>query len=106
LLRARYRYVFVRPFPRNVKLDKLEVWKAVQSSLQHLVGVLGYADVNPHLVRVQKDSDGLIMRCNSKHIRTFVAAIALVNNVGGERVSLDVKKVSGTLRGLTKKIKC
>jgi RNase P/RNase MRP subunit POP5 len=46
------------------------------------------------------------MRCNSKHIRTFVAAIALVNNVGGERVALDIKKVSGTLKALLRKLKC
>jgi len=106
LLRARYRYIFVKPFPGDVRLDKLEIWKAVQSSLQYLVGALGYADVNPYLVRVQKDLDGLVMRCNSKHIRTFVAAIALVNNVGGERVALDIKKVSGTLKALLRKLKC
>ncbi|MCS7135514.1 MAG: Rpp14/Pop5 family protein [Nitrososphaerota archaeon] len=106
MLRNRYRYVFVRHFPRDVKLDKSEIWKAILSSLQHLVGALGYADVNPYLVKVQKDIDGLVIRCNSKQVRTLVAAIALVNSVGGERISLDVKKVSGTLKALLKKLKC
>ncbi|MEM3401438.1 MAG: Rpp14/Pop5 family protein [Nitrososphaerota archaeon] len=104
LLKAKYRYVFVRYFPRDVKLDKSEIWKAILSSLQYLVGTLGYADVNPYLVRIQKDLDGIVIRCNSKQVRTLVAAIAMVNNVGGESISLDVRKISGTLKALLKKI--
>lgn len=104
MLRAKHRYVFVRQFPRDIKLDKSEIWKAIFSSLQYLVGTLGYADVNPYLVKIQKDLDGLVIRCNSKHVRTLVAAIAMINNVGGEYVSLDVKKISGTLKALLKKL--
>ncbi len=104
LFRAKYRYVFVRCFPRDVKFDKSEIWKAIISNLQYLVGTLGYADVNPYLVKIQKDLDGLVIRCNLKQVRTLVAAIALVNNIEGERVALDVKKVSGTLKALVKKL--
>lgn len=104
LLRAKYRYVFVNYFPKDVKLEKFEIWRTILSNIQHLVGVLGYIDVNPYLVKIQKDLDGLIIRCNSKQVRTLVAAIALVNNIGGVRVSLDVKRISGTLKSLLKKI--
>lgn len=101
--RIRHRYVFLRAFPEDVVLDKSDVWRAIQSSLQYLVGALGYADVNPYLVRMQKN--WIVIRCNSEHVRKLIAAVALIKDVGGKNLSLDVLKVSGTLRALLRKIK-
>ncbi|MEM2909851.1 MAG: Rpp14/Pop5 family protein [Nitrososphaerota archaeon] len=95
----------MKPFPEDVRLDKSDVWKAIQSSLRSLVGTLGYADANPYLIRVQKNLNGLVIRCDSKQVRTLVAAIALIKDIGGENVSLDVIRVSGTLKAMLKKLK-
>lgn len=76
-----------------LKGNKLDIEKAILD----YVGILGWAKSNPTWVYDKKKKSGkLILAINRKEINNIRGAFAIAAE------NIDVLKVSGTLKGLTK----
>lgn len=98
------RYLFIKVYPEDVDVSKQSIWRSILENLTALIGSIGLADTNPCLI---KDLDGgkgyLVISCNAKHVKDVIGAIALVKEVNGKKVSLDVIGISGTIKSIKSK---
>jgi RNase P/RNase MRP subunit POP5 len=95
VLRLRRRYIGVTTYPDGMALD--DAWLRVMEVFKDLYGLMGV--VSSGLKRV-RSGGRLIIVCYHTWVPEVVAAITLVNEIGGRQASLDIYKISGTIRGV------
>ncbi len=72
-------------------------------SLSVVLGVMGMAEVEPNLISFDAKSGEFVLRAKRGHERKLVAALALVNSLGGAPVRLECLRISGTIKRLRMK---
>lgn len=105
-LRPRWRYLAVRieTWP-DAAIDRGQFQDAVWSAARALLGDPGSAAADCSVVRFEH-ADGLgqaIVRVRRGTVEDVRAALACVDEIGGEPVGLRVRGVSGTIRGCEEK---
>ncbi len=95
VLRLRRRYVGVTPYPDGVSLE--DAWLRVYVVFRDLYGLMGV--VASGLKRV-KVGGRLVIACYHDWVPELVGVLTLVDEIGGRTVSLDIYKISGTIKGV------
>lgn len=95
ILGLRRRYVGLTIYPPDVRAD--DVWAKVREVFEGLYGSLGLAESGLRRVR---SGDRLVLACYHIWTARLVAALTLVESVGGQPISLDIYRISGTIKGV------
>ncbi|GBC70009.1 hypothetical protein HRbin01_01716 [archaeon HR01] len=95
VLRLRRRYIRLAPYPEDLGAE--QVWESVRGLFTTLYGLVGLADSG---LKLLKTREGLVLACYHRWVPEVVAAITLVDNVAGRPASLDIVKISGSVRGV------
>ena len=96
--KKRYIYFTVRS---SGSLKYFDLKNTIHSSILHLIGELGAAKSNVHLVKNLWDQKKLcgVIRCSNKYVDQVKVSLALVHQIGEERVVFQTLRVSGTIKG-------
>ncbi|MEM3032004.1 MAG: Rpp14/Pop5 family protein [Nitrososphaerota archaeon] len=97
VLRMRRRYMFLTPYPRG---GADEVWARIREVFMELYGTIGLAESGLRRVRTV---EALVLVCYHDWVARIVAALTLINDVAGRPISLDICRISGTMRGVLRK---
>jgi len=85
--------------------DKRDLLDTIWDMLLRLFGEFGASQTNLSLVREYGEADEVVViRCSHKALDVVKASVAAVTCINGEHVIIHVVGVSGTLRGLQKKL--
>ncbi len=85
-------------------LDKKKVMNAVWSMLYQLFGEVGASQTGLFLIDWNDEEEVLVVRCSHKALDMMRAVVAAITAVDGKRAVLRTIGVSGTLRGLRRKL--
>jgi ribonuclease P/MRP protein subunit POP5 len=108
-LRPKKHYVIFRVHTDNPEFrpDFLNIRGAIWNSLESWLGESGLAKANVKFVmnlwNPQKQSG--LLSCNPKYVDHVKVALALVHQIGDERVIIQVLRVSGTIKSGMEKSK-
>lgn len=83
------------------KMEDRELWQETEKAIFAYLGVIGAYESGAKIEEVM--GENMIIRCKSGHEKKVCACLALINNFGGKRVRLRVKRISGTISSLCKK---
>lgn len=78
-------------------LSGREILEAIRESIGILFGELGLSRLRVTPILFDERSSEGILRCNHDDMWDMRAALALIDQIGSEKVSISVKGVSGTL---------
>jgi len=98
-LRENYRHVLAKYAGRQVGDEELK--EIVQKYLLFSLGTLGMFESGAKVISAR--GEDVIIRCVRGEEERICAALALCNNLDGERIRLKVLMVSGTIRALCQK---
>jgi RNase P/RNase MRP subunit POP5 len=84
--------------------DQSEVWSTAVSSLRYLYGVKGGAEADLRLIEYDAERGVGVLRCNHNYLTEVRASLALVTRIGDVEVSIQVLRVSGTVKTLREKM--
>jgi RNase P/RNase MRP subunit POP5 len=87
----------------NQSFEEQLVLNAINSSVQRLFGEYGASQANVRLIKYFPEKSQLVIMCSHRKLEQVRAAIASTIEVKGERISIHVVAVSGTLKSLSKK---
>lgn len=100
-MRRRRRYLAIRVrSPGSV--DGQQAFDALKDAVRSLFGGVGLLLSDLKLVRA--DGQTVVVRCSLEQVWNVVFAATLVREVNGQRVALDVVRVSGTLRKIKRSL--
>lgn len=99
--RVKHRYLAVS-FECEQKLKK-GFEKEVFSKILEFLGEYGFSKLNLDLIEARENI--LIFKCARDHLEELKAAIALITELQGAKVMPVTLAVSGTLKGLERKLK-
>jgi ribonuclease P/MRP protein subunit POP5 len=105
-LRPRWRYLAVEleSWP-DAEIDRRAFQRALWFSTQNLLGDAGSADVDGRLFGFDfTDGDGYaVVRARRGAVEELRAALAAIDEIGGQSIGLRVRGVSGTVRACEEK---
>jgi len=81
-------------------LDEKEVFDAIQKGVLMLHGIKGMSEIEPSLIDFDPEKQEGILRCSRAYLRDMRASLALITKFGDSNTSIQVVKVSGTLKSL------
>lgn len=85
--------------------DERDLMDAVWGMVYRLFGEFGASQTGLSLVRGFDEEERIVVvRCSHKALDTVRASVAAVTEINGKRAVIRVVGVSGTLRGLRKKL--
>ena len=99
-LREKKRYIYFRIHSQG-PLKYLDARNAIFDSIFDIIGELGSARANPHLVKNlwnQKDQT-CVLRCSHLFVDQIKLALSLLHQIGEEKVIFQSLRVSGTIKG-------
>jgi RNase P/RNase MRP subunit POP5 len=96
VLRLRRRYIRLAPYPEDIGME--EVWDSVRRLFIDLYGLVGLVDSG---LKPLKTREGLVLACFHRWVPEVVAALTLVDSVAGKPASLDILKISGSVKGVS-----
>ena len=102
-LREKKRYIYFKVHSSG-NLKYFDLKNSILNSVLDLVGELGFAEANPHLVKNlwdEKNKAGVI-RCSHRSADKIKLALSLIHQIGEEKVILQTIRVSGTIKGTGK----
>lgn len=76
------------------------IWDAVVQ----LFGEYGASQTDLTLIRYSSERDYAILRCSHRALEMVKASVACITEIEGKPVAVHVKRVSGTLKALLKKV--
>ena len=82
-----------------------EVVKAIQSMIFQLFGEVGYSKTYLFTIRDFTTDDFVVIRCSNIAVKMVRQAITAVNSINGNSATIQIIGISGTLKGLEKKLK-
>ncbi len=86
-------------------VDERGLMDAVWDAVYQLFGEFGASQTGLSLVKRDREEDGvLVVRCSHKALSMVRAAVAAVTEIGGKRAVIRVVAVSGTLKGLQRRL--
>jgi RNase P/RNase MRP subunit POP5 len=98
-MKRRYLLIFSEPAHHPEK-----VAEAVRSSYKSLFGELGLASSDLRLIKGYEREGAVILRCALDSMPRAILAAATVTEIDGAKAALRVLAVSGTIRGITRKL--
>ncbi|MBM3304157.1 MAG: ribonuclease P protein component 2 [Candidatus Aenigmarchaeota archaeon] len=108
-LRAKKRYIIFRVHSDDPEFrpDFLNIRGAIWNSLEGWLGEAGLAKADVKFIMNLWDSRKQtgFLSCSPKFVDQVKVALALVHQVGDERVILQVLRVSGTIKGGKEKVR-
>ena len=81
-------------------IDEKEAFEAIQKGVLTLHGIRGLSEIEPTLIEFHPEKQEGILRCSRAHLRDLRASLALITRIGDSNASIQVAKVSGTLKSL------
>lgn len=102
--RVRRRYLRFKVTSDHRFLFK-EIANAIQMGVLQLYGVHGLSQLEPVLLDFDEDGQTGILRCVHTHLRRMRASMAYITNISGSAASIQVLRVSGTIKALRSSIK-
>jgi len=100
-LRLKKRYIAFRMLSSG-PVSKTNLKDALQASIRDWVGVKGLGESGFSLLRWNERTGEGIIRCGHLWVDDIKLAMALLHQIGDEKVILASYRVSGTLKGLEK----
>ena len=100
--RVKRRYLAVK-VESEKPIQGKEVLDAVWNTLTQLFGEYGASQVELGLIRDHVQKDYFVLRCSRKALPMIRASIAAITEIGEKPASVQVLRVSGTLKALRKK---
>ena len=103
--RGRKRYITFRVHSED-RLDFLNIRGAVWNSLEHWLGEQDLAQANIRIIKNlwnSKTQTGFI-QCDHRYTDLVKTGLALVHQIGDERVILQTLRVSGTIKSAKKNL--
>lgn len=103
-MREKKRYIAIKIFGEE-KVEFSQLVNAVWHSVLDLFGEVETGDINFWVVKdswEEKEQKGLV-KCNHNHVAQVRLALALINRIGDNDVSVKTLGVSGTMKAARKK---
>ncbi|VVB90610.1 Ribonuclease P protein component 2 [uncultured archaeon] len=100
VLREKKRYIAFEVISSQ-SVNRQELWMEIVNSVNSLFGDKGMSEINAGLLSF--DGKYGLLRCQRDRTTDARAALACVNRVRNDRVSIAVLGISGTVRGATEK---
>ena len=103
-LRTKKRFVKVRVESKK-KFDFKQISDKLADELLFYIGAIDYSKAGVWFLKDKFDEKNqeLVIKAATKYKDKVIAALALVEEIGGVDVKVSIVRVSGTLKGLEKK---
>lgn len=100
-LRQKERYILFE-VASEAPVGEAEVKNAAYNSILSFLGEYGSSLASPKFISYDPAKRLAILRCSHTELQKVKAALALCSSVGGKRAAFRIKKVSGTIAGLSR----
>lgn len=100
-LREKKRYVVVKIDFERVDLE--EFWDGLKRKILELFGLVGYANLNPKIIKDIFDGRRVIIRCSHKYVEHLRFALISIDKIKNKSICISCVGVSGTLKGAKRK---
>lgn len=97
--RMRRRYLRFRVASER-RYQRQEIEDAVRKGVTGLYGVRGLSQVEPVMIEFDEKGQSGILRCNHLHLRQMRASLVHITCITGSAASIQVVRVSGTIKAL------
>jgi len=85
-------------------VSREDLMNTIWDDLIQLFGEYGASQTDLTLIRYNHERDYAIVRCSHKAVEMVKASIASITEINGKPAAVHVKRVSGTLKALLKKV--
>lgn len=102
-IKDRKRYIFFKIHSKNF-IQYKEAKNAIWNSLLNFLGEDQLASGGVEIIKNQYKKNSGVIRCNHKHVDKVKFSLALIHQIGEERVIFQSLRVSGTLKSGKKKL--
>lgn len=97
------RYLALKTHNNN-NCSARDIVKAVQNMIFQLFGEVGYSKTSISTIRNFVANEFVVIRCSNIALGMVRQAITAVNRIGGNPATIQIIGISGTLKGLEKKL--
>jgi len=84
-------------------VSEAHLWGAIEHQLRLLYGVKGSYEADLRLIEYEPEALSGVLRCSHEHLTQTRAALAHLTEIGGVPTSIQVVRVSGTIKTLRRK---
>ena len=81
-------------------VSEAQLWGAVEHQLRLLYGAKGSYEADLRLIEYEAEAMRGVLRCSHGCLTQTRAALAHLSEIGGSPASIQVERVSGTIRSL------
>ena len=100
-MREKQRYILFK-VEAEAPVSEEQVKRAAYGAVLSFLGEYGSSLANPKFIGF-RESEGLaVLKCSHTEVEKIKAALALCNSVEGRRAAFRLRKVSGTIAGLSR----
>jgi len=97
--RTPHRYLLAKVLCNDPVLGEA-VERAARSSVEHLIGRLGAAEMKARMIGFNEEESKAVFRCDLGSIEKLRAALALMTHVNGNPVAVMTMRSAGTIKAL------
>lgn len=98
-IKERKRYILIKIHGHDHNITREDLWHSVKDELRGLMGILGILGMGFRLIRYSQSKGVALFACNHDKLLEALACLTFVTEIRGRRISLDVLRVSGTIKG-------
>ena len=100
-MRMKERYILFEVVS-EAPAGEADVKNAAYNSILSFLGEYGSSLANPKFIGYDAKTKQAVVRCNHTELQKVKAALALCSSINGKKAALRIKKVSGTIAGLSR----
>ena len=100
-MREKHRYILFKVEAAS-PVSEEQVKRAAYGAILSFLGEYGSSLANPKFIGFREKEGLAAIRCSHSEVEKVKAALALCNSIDGKRAALRLKKVSGTIAGLSR----
>ena len=97
------RYLLVKILHGGALTDQ-QFHDAINTSVRTHFGDVGFSRIDPRVIKTYQSTSTSIISCERTALRDLECALALITDCGGTSVTFMVLAVSGTIKGLRKRM--
>ncbi len=98
------RYLLVKVLHGGALTDQ-QFHDAINTSVRTHFGDIGFSRTDPRIIKTYQSTSTIIVSCERSALRELESALALITDCGGTPVAVIVLAVSGTIKGLRKRLR-
>ena len=102
-MRDRKRYIFFRIHCKRI-LEYTDMRNAIWNSLLGFLGQEQLALAGVEIIKNMYKKDSGVIRCNHLYVDKVKVSLALIHQIGDERIIFQTLRVSGTIKAGKKKL--